>query len=220
MASRAEPGKKAGSSPATRDWWIRLLVVIQTPSAVFPLLRDESSEAIDARQDQILTVVFLSGIATVLSSSVARSLADPPDGSLLLAAAWAIFGGALGGVVLYYGLGALLYFAGRFFGSHGTYRRARQTLALAAVPVALSLLLVWPLRLLLYGGDVFRTGGSDHGSGPGALRLVELGFLAWSVVLLVLGVKLVHTWPLRRAGAAVTLALALPVLVTALRLAT
>ncbi len=91
-------------------------------------------------------------------------------------------------------------------------------LAFAAVPVALSLLLVWPLRLLLYGGDVFRTGGSDHGSGPVALHVVDLGFLAWSVVLLVLGVRLVHGWRLGRAAATVAVALALPALVAALDL--
>jgi hypothetical protein len=211
MAARAETRRPLQTS---REWWIRLVVVIQAPSAVFPLLRDESDEALDARQDQILTVVLLAGVAAVLAAPTAGRLADPPDGSLLVVAAWAVFAGALTGAVVFYGLGAILYAAGRAFGSVGSYRRARQTLALAAVPFVLTLVLVWPLKLLLYGGDVFRTGGSDHGAGAGALTLLSLGLTLWSVVLLVLGVRLVNAWPLGRAAATVALALALPVLVT------
>ena len=41
-------------------------------------------------------------------------------------------------------------------GSLGTYRRARHILAFAAVPLALSLS-VWPVRLAIYGTDVWRS---------------------------------------------------------------
>jgi hypothetical protein len=216
VAVGAEPRRDAPSHGSARDWWIRLVVVLQAPSAVFPLLRDQSDEALEARQDPILVVVFLAGIAGVLAAPVAGRLADPPDGSLLIVAAWAIFAGALYGAFTLFGVGLLLHIAGRLFGSRGSYRRARQVVALAAVPVALSLLLVWPLRLLLYGGDVFRSGGSDHGSLPKALHLVDLGLLAWSIILLVLGVRFVHGWRLGRAAATVALALALPALVVVL----
>jgi hypothetical protein len=213
VAAGARAAGAAGSRSTERDWWVRLLVVLSAPSALFPLLRDDSDEAADARQQPVLVVVFLAGIAGVLTAPVVGTLADPPNGSLLVVAAWAIFAGALYGLAGLFSVGFLLYVATRRLGGRGSYRRARHVLAFALVPAALSLLIVWPARLALYGGDVFRTGGSDHGSGPGALHALELGFLAWSLVLLFLGVRAVHGWTAVRAAAGFGLALALPALV-------
>ena len=62
-------------------------------------------------------------------------------------------------------------------------------------PLALSLVLVWPLRLALYGSDVFRRGGSDDGGRRRvSSTLLELGFAAWAAVLLLVGVRAVHGW--------------------------
>ena len=66
--------------------------------------------------------------------------------------------------------------------------------AFAVAPIALSLLLVWPLQLAFYGSDVFRRGGSDHGAGARFFDLLELGFAAWAAVLLLVGVRAVHGW--------------------------
>jgi hypothetical protein len=44
-----------------------------------------------------------------------------------------MFAGALTGAVVFYGVGLLVHAAGRAFGNRGSYRRARQTLALSAV---------------------------------------------------------------------------------------
>jgi hypothetical protein len=83
-------------------------------------------------------------------------------------------------------------------------------LAFALVPVALSLV-VWPVKLALYGGDWFHAGGRDTGGAGLAFDLIELAFFLWSGVLLVLGVRAVHGWTWARAGAACVLALAAPV---------
>jgi hypothetical protein len=48
---------------------------------------------------------------------------------------------------------------------------------------------VWPVRLAVYGEDVFRSGGSDRGAGDVAFHVVELAFVAWAVGLLVFGVR-------------------------------
>jgi hypothetical protein len=201
----------AGSSD--RDWWLRLAAVLQAPSVVFPLLRDESDEAIGARQEPMLLVVLLAGIAGVLAAPQAGRLTD--DGSsLLVVAAWAVFAGALYGLAAQWLIGLLIYLPSRWLGGQGSYRRSRSVVALSLVPVALSLVLVWPVRLALYGSDVFHTGGADRGSGAGALRLVELGALCWAGVLLVLGVRAVHGWTTVRAVEAVSVAIALvPLLV-------
>ena len=44
-----------------------------------------------------------------------------------------------------------------------SFRQARHIVGLAAAPLALSLLLVWPVRLAIYGGDVFRRRRLRHG---------------------------------------------------------
>ena len=90
-------------------------------------------------------------------------------------------------------------------GSVGTFRRARHLLGFAVAPIALSLLLVWPLQLAVYGGDVFRRGGSDDGVGARLFDLLELGFVAWSAVLLLIGVRAVHGWTWSRSLAALAL---------------
>ena len=76
-----------------------------------------------------------------------------------------------------------------------TYRQARHVLAFASAPVALSLLVLWPVRLAVYGEDLFRTGGSDHGAGNTAFVVLELLFVAWSLALLVLGLRAVRGQP-------------------------
>jgi hypothetical protein len=83
-------------------------------------------------------------------------------------------------------------------------------LAFALVPVALSLI-AWPVKLALYGGDWFRAGGRDTGTGGVAFDLIELAFFAWAVALLVIGVRAVHGWTWARAVAACALALVAPV---------
>jgi hypothetical protein len=97
----------------------------------------------------------------------------------------------------------------RLLGSLGSFRRARQTVGFALVPLAASLLLILPLRLAIYGGDTFRSGGADAGTGEKVLLAAELSFAAWSLVLLVLGVRITHGWSWPRALAAVVAAAAL-----------
>ena len=84
---------------------------------------------------------------------------------------------------------------------------------IAATPLALSLLTFWPLRIAVYGQDLFRTGGDDYGRGDAIFGGVYLGIVAWSVLLLVIGVRAVHGWTLARAAAAVALAAAFPALI-------
>jgi hypothetical protein len=84
----------------------------------------------------------------------------------------------------------------------------RQIVGFAAVPLALSLVVVWPARLAIYGGDVFESGGSDTGFGNHVFEALELGAIVWSLALVVLGVRAYHAWSLSRA-----LLASLPVLV-------
>ena len=194
-----------------RLWWLRALLVLQAPRPVFAALRDDSDDAAEARQEPLVAIVFLAGMAGVLATSIAGRLLDDPAFDGLVVLVWTIVGGGFYGLAAYFLVGALLYFGASLLGSLGSYRRARHLLGFAAVPIALSLI-VWPVRLALYGSDAFRSGGSDAGTGGDVFAAVDAGFVAWSLALLAIGVRTVHGWSWPRTLAAAALPAALPVL--------
>jgi hypothetical protein len=193
-----------------RDWWLRAFLVLQRPRPVFVALRDDSKDSLADRAEPVLAIVLLAGIAAVLATATAGRLLDDSSYDGLLVAVWAFIAGSLYGMFGYFAFGALLHGGGKALGSQGSYRRARHVLAFAAVPVALSLML-WPIKLAIYGESLFRTGGSDHGAGLRVFDALELAFLLWAAALLVVGVRSVHGWTWARAAAACGLALAAPI---------
>ncbi len=200
MAAEAE----VGETRLQREWWLRVLAVLVAPRAVFTALREEAREDLEARQEPLLAIVFLAGVAGVLASSAAGRLFDDPEIDGLLVAVWAVIAGGIYGFATYFVAGGAVYMGARGLGGLGTYRRARHVLGFAAVPLALSLAF-WPVRLALYGGDSFRSGGSDSGAGGDVFAGLTLAFAAWSLVLLAVGVKTVHGWSWGRALAALGL---------------
>lgn len=198
-----------------RDWWLRTLLVLQRPRPVFAALRDDSRESAADRAEPVLLVVLLAGIASVLFTSTAAHLNDDGTFDGLTIAVWAFLVGSINGLFGYFVLGALVHGGVKTFGSQGSYRRSRHVLAFAAAPLALSLVL-WPVKLALYGEDWFRAGGRDVGAGGDAFDVLQLAFYAWSACLLVIGVRAVHGWTWTRAGAACTFAVAAPLIVVLL----
>lgn len=203
----------AGSSALARSWWLRAPAVLVAPRAVFVSLRDESEEAFEARQQPLLAIAGLAGIAGVLGTPVARQLLNEAGVSPVDVGVWAFFGGLVYAVAVYWLGGGLLYGAARRFGGLGSYRRARSVLALSAAPLALTLFTLWPLRIAIYGQDLFRTGGTDWGPGDRTFGGLFYFAFAWSAILLVVGVRSVHGWSWGRSLATVALAAALPVLI-------
>jgi hypothetical protein len=191
-----------------KAWWLRAVMVFQSPTPVFVALRDDSDDAAGARQEPVLALIFLAGIAAILSwSPTTPTLLDRAGIDALLGAVLVFLAGGMYGGATYWLGGAALYFGARGAGSRGSYRRIRHTLAYAAAPLALSLMVVWPVRIAVYGGDVFRTGGADEGgAGRWIFEALDLAFLAWAVALLVLGMRAVHRWSVLRALVAVALA--------------
>jgi hypothetical protein len=188
-----------------RQWWLRVPAVFLSPKSVFVAMRNDSREDVDARSEPVLALTALAGIATALASSTAGTLYDDPEYDALNIAVWAVIAGGFIAFAGYFIVGGALYLGTRGMGSAGTFRRARHLLGFAVAPIALSLLLVWPLQLAVYGGDVFRRGGSDDGVGASFFDLLELGFVAWSAVLLLIGVRAVHGWTWSRSVAALAL---------------
>lgn len=189
-----KPAGAAAELPPDRAWWLRVPAVLMSPRSVFYALREDDADDVAARSEPILLLVWLAGAAAVLASPTAARLLDDPDYDALLVAVWTFIAGGLYGAVGYFVIGFAVFFGARLVGSLGDFRRERQLLAFAATPLALSLLVLLPLRLALFGGDTFRAGGSDQGAGETTFIVIQLGFVAWSLGLLLVGIRVVHGW--------------------------
>jgi hypothetical protein len=187
-----------------REWWRRTFAVVARPRAVFAALRNDAEDDLEARQEPVLAIVLLVGIAGVLATPVAGQLYDEPEVDAIFVAVWAFIAGGFYGFAGYFLIGGALYLGLRGLGSLGGYRRARHLLAFAAVPLIGSLLLL-PVQLALYGGDIFGSGGADEGTGTTVFALLRLAFLLWAGVLLLIGIREVERWPWERAAGAIGL---------------
>ena len=205
MSADAHPAAK--QSPEKR-WWLRTLAIFQAPRPVFAALRDESQAEVEAREEPVLTLIVLAGIAGILLAPETGRWLDQGlvDQSLAVLAVLVFLAGAIYGIATYWLAGAFLYVGLRGAGSQAGYRRARHVFAFAAAPTVLGLVLVWPLRLVVYGRDSFRTGGDDHGAGPLLFDAASGLFALWSLGLLVYGIAVVERWRPLRATVAVALA--------------
>ena len=210
MSAEAQPS----TASLERDWWLRLGLVFTAPAAVFAWLRDDSDEAAHARQEPVLLVGFLAGAAGVLTSNgIAHALDDFGLDGVDLAVV-ILFAALIYGLVGYFVFGALTYIGEQLADGLGSYRRARHILAFACAPLALSIV-VWPVRLALYGADNFRTGGSDAGTGGDVFEGIETAVVAWCFALLVLGIRTANGWSWRRTAVASAVPAIVPVLALA-----
>jgi hypothetical protein len=210
---------RADAHPARgreRDWWLRVLAVFQSPRPVFAALRDDSPEEAEARQEPVLALVLLAGVAGVLLAPSTGRLLDEElvDGSLAVVAVLIFVTGTIYGAATYWLGGAALLVGLRGAGSRTSYRRARHLLAYAAAPLVLGLVLVWPVRLAIYGSDTFRSGGGDEGAGGTAFDGILGLFALWALGLLLYGISVLERWSLGRAAVAFALTLLTIVIVT------
>ena len=198
-----------------KAWWLRTLAIFQSPRAVFAALRNDSDEEAAARSEPVLAIVFLSGIAGVLSARETGRLLDYWEVDAVLVAVVTFLSGGIYAFVTYWLGGALLHLGIRAAGGAGSYRLSRHVLAFAAAPLALSLLLLWPVRLAVYGDDSFHKGGADDGTGFWLFTGLSLAFAAWAGGLLVLGVSVVQRWTIGRALVSVALIVLTLAIITA-----
>jgi len=183
-----------------RLWWTRAGLVLVRPVPVFEELRDDSHEEAQARQEPVVAIVVLAGIAGVLATTFAGTLVEDEGLDAVEVALWAFLGGALEGFALYFAVGALVFAGGWAVGSTWRYRHARHLLAYSVVPLAASLP-VWAVALAAEEG--------------GGLDVVRALVLAWASGLLVVGLRTLHAWPWRRTAAAAALPLLVPALILA-----
>ncbi len=186
-----------------RGWWRRLPLILVRPGEVFAELRDSSDEQAEALSEPMVALTILAGTAMFLSTATAGQLFDDPEFDWLLIAVEAFFAGVLVALQNYWLGGAALLLGLRSLGSMARYRTARQIVGLSTAPFVLALIVVWPVRILVFGGDLFRSGGSDEATSGYVLNAVDAGFVLWSLVLAVVGVRTVEGWSLVRSlGAA------------------
>jgi Yip1-like protein len=170
-----------------KDWWIRAVAVLAHPRTTFAALRDDSDESAEARQEPILAIVFLAGIAGMLSTALAGQLLDDAQFDDLNVVIWAFIGGGIYGALVYFVGGLFVYALGHGIGARCSFRQARHVVGLASVPLVVSLVLVWPVRLAIYGDDVFRSGGSDTGVGDKLFEALVVASFLWSLALVAVG---------------------------------
>ena len=199
----------AGELSPTRAWWLRVPAVLISPRSVFFALREEDEDDVAARGEPLLAIILLAGMAAVLATPTAADILDNREYDATLLAVWTFVAGSLYGSVGYFVFGFAVYFGVRLLGSMGDFRRARQTVGFALVPLAASLLVTLPLRLALYGGDTFRGSWADEGLGGDVLLGLQLAAACWSVALLAVGVRVTHGWNRLRTVAALGGAVAL-----------
>jgi hypothetical protein len=175
-----------------RAWLKRAVLVLVRPRDVCVRLSDDSDDAARARGEALLALVWLAGISGVLWTPVGGRVLNDVTLDWIDLLVWAFIGGGLYGFAIYFGGGLIVYWLTRAVGGI-TYRQVRHVLGFASAPIALSLFVVWPARVAVYGEDVFRSGGSDRGAGNSAFVVFELAFVAWALALLVLGLRLARS---------------------------
>lgn len=198
MSARSEPDVDA----LERECWARLPRLLVAPTPVLAELRDESTEAADARQEPLVAVLFVAGIAMFLSLVAL----EPPYGrfdslsgfSLVLET---ILGGALVGLSNFWLGGALVYLGTRGLGATSGYRLGRHIAGLATAPFILALVFVWPVRLALNGADLFRSSRGDRGIAGDVFRGIDVLLLAWTLLLVLIGIRESQRWPWGRTAA-------------------
>jgi Yip1 domain len=192
---------------ASREWWARVPRVLTAPRGVFTALAETDEVDVDARSEPVLAITILAGMAAVLITPAWGRIMNDPTVDWLVVAVLTFIGGLLYGAAGYFLLGLALWLGAKAVGVDPPFRIARQIVAFAALPLALSLLVVVPAVAIGFGADWFTTGGDDDtGNGRTIVTAVGLAFAAWSLVLVALGLRTTLRLPWRGVVGALLLA--------------
>jgi hypothetical protein len=189
IADRDASQRAEALDRASRRWWRLLPKLATEPRSVFAALREEDEDDVHARQEPLLLIVILAGIGAAVLTPVWGRLLDESSVDGLVLGVLTFIGGAFNGLIDYLLIGLAVWLGLRAAGSRRSYRAARQVVGIAAAPVALSVFVTLPIALAAFGGDFFRTGGSDEGTGRAVVIGIGLAFAAWSLWLLALGLR-------------------------------
>ena len=195
----------AESAAASRAWWRRVPRVLTHPVGVFEALREDDEIDVEARSEPIFAIVVLAGMAGVLLAPRWGTLLDEESLDWIVIAVLTFIGGLLYGVFGYFLLGFCVWLGARGVGVDARAREARQVVGFALLPLALSFFITVPVTSVAFGYDWYRTGGSDSGVGRAMVVAAGLGFAAWSLSLLAVGLRARFRLPWRGVAGAIAL---------------
>ena len=205
-ADRIGAERAIAGEAAAREWWRRVPRVVTAPRSVFAALAETDDADVDARSEPVLAITILAGMACVILTPAWGTIMDDSTVDALVLLVVTFIGGLFYGAAGYFLLGLVLLLGAKAVGVDPPFKIARQVVAFAAVPLALGFFVLVPAIGLGYGGDWFRTGGSDEGTGRAVLTAIGLAFVAWSAVLVALGLRTTFRLPWRGVLGALLLA--------------
>ena len=173
---------------------------------MFAALAETDDADVDARAEPVLAITILAGMTCVILTPAWGTIMDDSTVDTLVLLVVTFIGGLFYGAAGYFLLGLVLLLGAKAVGVDPPFKIARQVVAFAAVPLALGLFVLVPAIALAYGDDWFRTGGSDEGTGRAVLTAIGLAFVAWSAVLVALGLRATFRLPWRGVVGALLLA--------------
>jgi hypothetical protein len=206
VADAAGAREARSAELAARAWWRRLPRVLTQPRSVFLALRETEQTDVDARSEPLLAIVILAGMAGIVLTPAWGRLLDAATVDGLVVAVVTFVGGLMYGAAGYFLVGLVVWLGAKGMGAAEPFRLARQTVGFSALPLALSIVVTIPLALLAFGGDWFRSGGSDEGAGRWLVVAIGLAAIAWSGALLALGLRVTFRLPWRGVVGALALA--------------
>jgi hypothetical protein len=191
---------------ASREWWRRVPRIVTAPRPVFAALAETDDVDVDARAEPVLALTILGGMAAMLLAP-GWNVMDDWTVDWLVVAVVTFIGALFYGAAGYFLLGLALWLGAKAVGVEAPFKIARQVVAFAALPLVLSLVVVLPTILIGYGEDWFRSGGADDaGDGRTIVTAVGLAFVAWSLVLVGIGLRTTFRLPWRGVVGALLLA--------------
>jgi Yip1 domain len=189
LADREAEEMSAAGAVAARAWWGRVPQLLRNPVPVFEALRETDDVDVDARAEPITAIVILAGMAAVLLTPAWGGLLDNSEVDGLVVAVITFIGGIFYGAAGYFLLGLAVWLGARGAGADPPFRLARQLVAFASLPIALSLFVEVPLLVTWVGGDWFRAGGDDAGTPRWIVTGIALVFVAWAFALVAVGLR-------------------------------
>ncbi len=205
-ADRIGAERAIAGEAASREWWRRVPRVVTAPRTVFAALAETDDTDVDARSEPVLAITILAGMACILLTPAWGTVMDDPTVDALVLVVVTFIGGLFYGAAGYFLLGLALWLGARAVGVDSPFKIARQIVAFAALPLALALVVLVPAIAIGFGNDWFRTGGSDEGTGRVVVTALGLAFVAWSTVLVALGLRTTLRLPWRGVAGALLLA--------------
>jgi hypothetical protein len=179
-------------------------MLVTHPRAVFEALRETDELDVASRSEPLLAITILAAVAAVLLTPAWGTLMDERDATeaIIVTFLAGLFYGAAG----YFLLGLVVWFGAKAAGVDARFRIARQIVGFSALPMAISLAVIVPAILFAFGGDWFRTGGSDEGAGEAIVVAIGLAFAAWSLGLVAVGLRTTFRLPWQGVVGAIGLA--------------